>query len=140
MARTTPPRPLDVETLFPEVASYRKTAVRLHPRLGDPSARESSLGGPVVWPLSEPWPHCEDDHPRTAFSPPAQGPIPLVPVLQLFAADVPDLAFPSATDLLQVLWCPLRSRGRLRSPPRDLLARRLPERPAAGQPTPPDRR
>ncbi|MFB7455589.1 DUF1963 domain-containing protein [Streptomyces sp. NPDC056188] len=106
MARTTPPRPLDVEALFPEVADYRKTAVRLHPRLGDPSARQSSLGGPVLWPLSEPWPHCEDDHPPTAFSPPAQGLIPLVPVLQLFATDVPDLAFPSAADLLQVLWCP----------------------------------
>ncbi|MFK0173220.1 DUF1963 domain-containing protein [Streptomyces sp. NPDC090306] len=106
MARTTPPRPLDVRTLFPGVVTYQKTAVRLHPRLGHPSARESSLGGPVLWPLSEPWPHCEDNHPRTAFSPPAQGPIPLVPVLQLFATDVPNLAFPDTADLLQVLWCP----------------------------------
>jgi hypothetical protein len=29
-----------------------------------------------------------------------------VPVLQLFAADVPELPFPAGTDLLQVLWCP----------------------------------
>ncbi|MFJ3303641.1 DUF1963 domain-containing protein [Streptomyces sp. NPDC086549] len=106
MARTTPPRPLDVEALFPEVAVHRKAAVRLHPRRGNPGARDSSLGGPVLWPRSQPWPHCEDDHPRTAFSPPADGQIPLVPVLQLFAADVPEPSFPDGTDVLQVLWCP----------------------------------
>ncbi|MDX3232642.1 hypothetical protein [Streptomyces sp. ME19-01-6] len=27
------------------------------------------------------------------------------PVLQLYAADVPDLPFPPGTDLLQLLWC-----------------------------------
>ncbi|MEU6284137.1 DUF1963 domain-containing protein [Streptomyces sp. NPDC047028] len=106
MARTTPPRPVDVEALFPEVAAFRKVAVRLHPRIGAPSARDSSLGGPVLWPRSHPWPYCEDDHPRTAYSPPGTGPIPLVPVLQLFAGDVSELVFPDGTDVLQVLWCP----------------------------------
>lgn len=33
-------------------------------------------------------------------------PVPLIPVLQLYARDVPDLPFPRDTDLLQVLWCP----------------------------------
>jgi hypothetical protein len=33
-------------------------------------------------------------------------PVPLVPVLQLYARDVPDLPFPGDTDVLQVLWCP----------------------------------
>ncbi|MEU6862294.1 DUF1963 domain-containing protein [Streptomyces sp. NPDC046876] len=107
MPRTTPPRPLDVEALFPEVAAHRRDAVRLHPRPGAPGVRDSSMGGPLLWPRAEPWPHCEDDHPRTAFSPPpAPEPLPLVPVLQLFAADVPELPFPPGTDLLQVLWCP----------------------------------
>jgi hypothetical protein len=32
--------------------------------------------------------------------------VPFVPVLQLFAADVPELPFPAGTDLLQVAWCP----------------------------------
>ncbi|MEK8170437.1 hypothetical protein NKH77_14935 [Streptomyces sp. M19] len=32
--------------------------------------------------------------------------MPLVPVLQLYAADVPDLPYPPGCDLLQVLWCP----------------------------------
>ncbi|MEU1596968.1 DUF1963 domain-containing protein [Streptomyces sp. NPDC005708] len=106
MARTTPPRPVAVETLFPEVAAFRKVAVRLHPRIGEPGARDSSLGGPALWPPSQQWPHCGDDHPHTAYSAPADEPVPLVPVLQLFAADVPDLDFPTGTDLLQVLWCP----------------------------------
>ncbi|MFJ9848137.1 DUF1963 domain-containing protein [Streptomyces sp. NPDC101150] len=106
MARTTPPRPVDVEALFPEVAAYRRDAVRLHPRAGQPGVRDSSLGGPLLWPRSLPWPHCEDQHPRTAFAPPPTGPLPLVPVLQLFSADVPELPFPAGTDVLQVLWCP----------------------------------
>ncbi|MFJ7997399.1 DUF1963 domain-containing protein [Streptomyces sp. NPDC096310] len=105
MARTTPPRPLDVEALFPEVAAFRKAAVRLHPRLGAPCARDSSLGGPLLWPRAQPWPHCEDDHPHTRYAP-TEIPVPLVPVLQLFATDVPDLVFPAGTDVLQVLWCP----------------------------------
>ncbi|MFB6888905.1 hypothetical protein ACFCX4_06260 [Kitasatospora sp. NPDC056327] len=31
----------------------------------------------------------------------------MVPVVQLFANDVPALVFPTGTDVLQVLWCPL---------------------------------
>ncbi|WP_398981103.1 hypothetical protein [Streptomyces sp. I05A-00742] len=58
MVCTTPPRPVDVEQLFPEVAQYRRDAVRLHPRAGSPGVRESSLGGPLLRPRSEPWPHC----------------------------------------------------------------------------------
>jgi hypothetical protein len=106
VARTTPARPVDVEALFPEVAGFRKSAVRLHPRAGDPSAQESSLGGPVLWPPSQPWPYCEDDHLSVAFPEPENEPVPFVPVLQLFAADVPELPFPAGTDLLQVAWCP----------------------------------
>ena len=37
---------------------------------------------------------------------PAEAEVPLVPVLQLFADDVPELPFPAGTDVLQVLWCP----------------------------------
>ncbi|PJM93267.1 hypothetical protein CG719_23880 [Streptomyces sp. CB01373] len=31
----------------------------------------------------------------------------MVPVVQLYARNVPDLVFPAGTDLLQILWCPL---------------------------------
>ncbi|MFD0146645.1 MULTISPECIES: DUF1963 domain-containing protein [unclassified Streptomyces] len=105
--RTTPPRPLDVAALFPELVPYRARTVRLHPRTGRPGVLDSSMGGPLLWPESEAWPHCSEEHPRTAFAPPKDaGPLPLVPVLQLYAPDVPELPFPEGTDLLQMLWCP----------------------------------
>ncbi|AXE82301.1 hypothetical protein [Streptomyces atratus] len=37
---------------------------------------------------------------------PLDGPVPMVPVAQLYAADVPDLPRPDGADLLQLLWCP----------------------------------
>ncbi|MGC4747957.1 hypothetical protein ACLQ28_20215 [Micromonospora sp. DT201] len=33
-------------------------------------------------------------------------PLPLIPLAQLYARDVPDLPCPDGTDMLQVLWCP----------------------------------
>ncbi|SFC92580.1 hypothetical protein SAMN05421773_107221 [Streptomyces aidingensis] len=33
-------------------------------------------------------------------------PVPMVPVVQLRAADIPHARFPEGTDLLQILWCP----------------------------------
>ncbi|MER7833671.1 hypothetical protein [Streptomyces sp. NPDC095602] len=64
MTRTTPPRPVDVEALFPGLAAYRRTATRLHPRRGAPTARDSSVGGPLLWPADEPWPVCTAVHPK----------------------------------------------------------------------------
>lgn len=60
--RTTPPRPLDVVSLFPELADMARTATRLHPRPGDPSVHDSSVGGPLLWPADEAWPTCSDKH------------------------------------------------------------------------------
>lgn len=65
MTRTTPPRPVDIERVFPELAAYRCTATRLHPRPGSPSAMESSVGGPLLWPVHEPWPMCTQRHRRS---------------------------------------------------------------------------
>ncbi|MFC8717850.1 hypothetical protein [Kitasatospora sp. NPDC057198] len=62
MSRTTPPRPLDVEAFFPELAEHRGTATRLHPRPGGPTAADSSVGGPLRWPADEPWPVCGEFH------------------------------------------------------------------------------
>ncbi|MFF0483874.1 hypothetical protein [Streptomyces sp. NPDC004435] len=64
MTRTTPPRPFDVEVLFPELAAYRGTTTRLHPRPGSPKASDSSVGGPMLWPAGEPWPVCAETHVR----------------------------------------------------------------------------
>jgi hypothetical protein len=63
MTPTTPPRPLDVLALFPDLAGHAATATRLHPRPGAPTTADSSIGGPLLWPAGEPWPVCEDgDH------------------------------------------------------------------------------
>ncbi|MFE0642643.1 hypothetical protein ACFW2Y_13660 [Streptomyces sp. NPDC058877] len=155
--RTTPPRPVDVATVFPELAPLARSAMRLHPRPGSPSVRDSSVGGPLLWPAGDPWPHCEDAHlhmdtgfrrsltevrlqrrlqsrwhpggrspvftpeeealkerkaaqlaERLAAGPPwpAECPVPMLPVAQLFLRDVPLLRPPGQADLLQVLWCP----------------------------------
>ncbi|MER7492885.1 hypothetical protein ABT033_09675 [Streptomyces pharetrae] len=66
MPRTTPPRPVDVAALFPELAALRRTATRLHPRPGAPTARDSSVGGPMLWPADEPWPVCSLPHKRSS--------------------------------------------------------------------------
>ncbi|WP_316776040.1 hypothetical protein [Streptomyces sasae] len=62
--RTTPPRPLDIESEFSELAGHRKTATRPHPRPGDPGPDRSSVGGPFLWPGSETWPVCREPHRR----------------------------------------------------------------------------
>lgn len=59
---TTPTRPIDITTVFPEFASLAKTATRLHPRRGTPAAASSSMAGPMLWPADEPWPTCGLDH------------------------------------------------------------------------------
>ncbi|MFE1197306.1 hypothetical protein ACFW6E_31835 [Streptomyces olivaceoviridis] len=71
MQRTTPSRPLDVEALFPELAAYRGTTTRLHPRPGRPGATASSVGGPLLWPADEPWPVCRENHDRVRGRRPA---------------------------------------------------------------------
>lgn len=64
MTRTTPSRPIDVEVLFPELAAFRGTTTRLHPRPGIPQELDSSVGGPMLWPVDEPWPTCGEAHGR----------------------------------------------------------------------------
>jgi hypothetical protein len=39
---TTPPRPVDVTKVFPQLAPLARTATRLHPRAGSPSPHDSS--------------------------------------------------------------------------------------------------
>jgi hypothetical protein len=62
MTRTTPPRPADLVALFPELLPLARTATRLHPRPGSPTPRDSSAGGPLLWPADEPWPYCAEPH------------------------------------------------------------------------------
>ncbi|MFE7778521.1 hypothetical protein ACFU5O_32510 [Streptomyces sp. NPDC057445] len=71
MTRTTPPRPLDVEALFPELTAHRGTTTRLHPRPGAPDVSDSSVGGPLLWPVDESWPVCTEPHGRELGGRPA---------------------------------------------------------------------
>lgn len=93
---TTPPRPVNLLGLFPEVKPLQRITLRLHPGYSDePPADASKLGGRFLWPADEPWPTCE------VFK------TPLVPVLQLRADDAPtQVRFKPGTDLMQLLWSP----------------------------------
>jgi hypothetical protein len=67
-------------------------------------ARPHGPGDRVLTPQeSETLSRIEEGHQPEELPP---GPQPLIPVAQLYARDVPDLAFPEGTDLLQVLWAP----------------------------------
>ncbi|GAA0409368.1 hypothetical protein [Streptomyces luteireticuli] len=99
MSRTTPPRPVDATAVFPQLAPLARKATRLHPRPGSPTLLDSSVGGPLLWPANEPWPHCPESHN-------GPGPVAMVPVAQLYVRDIPLLQLPRWADLLQVLWCP----------------------------------
>jgi hypothetical protein len=72
MTRTTPPRPVDIAAVFPEIASLARTATRLHPRPGTPGVRDSSVGGPLLWPSGEPWPVCGERLPDPCVLHPEQ--------------------------------------------------------------------
>ncbi|MFG2751129.1 hypothetical protein [Streptomyces xanthophaeus] len=112
MTRTTPPRPLDAEALFPDLSGHRRTTTRLHPRPGSPGVADSHVGGPLLWPADEPWPVCEGPHGPDPDAPALRPPLPLLAVAQLYAGDVPDLpAGPPGHDLLQVFWCPFDAHG-----------------------------
>ncbi|MFI9797188.1 hypothetical protein [Streptomyces sp. NPDC052302] len=67
---TTPPRPFDVTEVFPQLVPLARTATRLHPRPGSPTPQDSSVGGPLLWPADEPWPHCEEPHEVDGFNAP----------------------------------------------------------------------
>lgn len=108
MTRNTHPRTVDVEALFPQLGPLARPAIRLHPRRGTPTTAQSSIGGPLLWPTDEPWPTCAS----TSHA----GEPSLVPVLQLYARDIPALPHPEGADLLQILWCPLDENDALGKP------------------------
>jgi len=92
---TTRPHGFDLENTFTWLQGKGRQAIRLHPRSAVVVGQHySKVGGEIVWPSAEPWPHCEDH--RSDY----------VPVLQLRACDLPHVEFPVGTDVLQILWCP----------------------------------
>ncbi|MFI1064583.1 MULTISPECIES: hypothetical protein [Streptomyces] len=97
-----------MEAVFPELTGTAREVTLLFPRAGSPGPRDSSIGGPLLWPAAEPWPMCAEPDLYKPLDPPVgPEPVAMVPVVQLYARDVPGLVFPAGTDLLQILWCPL---------------------------------
>lgn len=153
---TTPGKPVDLAKVFPELAGLERTTVRLHPWQDAVTERDSSLGGPLLWPAAEAWPVCSVDHPderpltsaegkrlqrrreeireemanyeyvgphplddeyakleisirelrREEYADDPAASLPMVPIAQFYARDIPELPFPDGTDVCQVLWCP----------------------------------
>ncbi|RAY11225.1 hypothetical protein DPM19_31195 [Actinomadura craniellae] len=99
---------MDVAREVPGMGAYARTVVRLHPRPGSPGVRDSHIGGPFLWPAGEEWPHCAE--PKYAVGSgrnvAPERPVAMTAVAQLYAADLPELAFPPGKDLFQLLWCP----------------------------------
>ncbi|MFJ2738380.1 hypothetical protein ACIO3O_01800 [Streptomyces sp. NPDC087440] len=102
---TGTPRPsLDsILGALPELAPHARTAALLHPERAEPGRRDSSIGGPLLWPDDEPWPLCSLPDENSADGMPATA---MVPVAQVFRHDAPGAWWPAGTDLLQILWCP----------------------------------
>ncbi|MFO0823010.1 MAG: TIGR02996 domain-containing protein [Gemmataceae bacterium] len=109
---TTEPLPFDIAAIDRGYAAHARTAIRLHPRVGDvPELAASKVGGLFLWPEDEPWPTAagvtvDPDFGMWGPFPEDWSTVPLVPILQLNRRDVPNLAFPPGKDLLQVFWCP----------------------------------
>ncbi|MFC7303856.1 hypothetical protein ACFQVC_06460 [Streptomyces monticola] len=113
MPRRIPEPPFELADLIPEFAELARETTLLYPRSGDPDVRESSIGGPLLWPAAESWPYCgQVGHwapgpGLVAGGVITPGVVPMVPVVQLYARDVPRLVFPEGKDVLQLVWCPL---------------------------------
>ncbi len=112
MGYTTPPPRIDVLTILRSTAERARWTIRLHPRRAQGlPADANKIGGSILWPKDEPWPECESvtapDWWSGEWPVPADARIPLVPAIQLHAAECSDIQFFPGTDLLQVLWCPM---------------------------------
>ncbi|MET9227602.1 hypothetical protein [Lentzea sp. NPDC003310] len=83
-------------------ADRARPAVLLNPLAGDPTDADSHIGGPLLWPIDEPWPTCDG-----TTHDPASGAEPFVGAVQLYRRDYPELPFPEGADLLQVFLCTL---------------------------------
>lgn len=54
--------PPEILGRFPGLDALGRTTTRLHPRPGAVTARQSHVGGPLLWPVDEPWPTCDTPH------------------------------------------------------------------------------
>ncbi|WP_262386961.1 hypothetical protein [Streptomyces sp. TRM49041] len=88
MIRTMPPRPVDIESVFPALTAYGLDFTEEERRLLDGMTAGNHA------------PELRDEDP-----------LPMLAVAQLHTRDIPDLAGPEGCDLLQVFWCPFEAHG-----------------------------
>ncbi|MEX0171533.1 hypothetical protein [Streptomyces sp. LMG1-1-1.1] len=103
MTRTPRPSIDAIFAVLPELAPHARDAAVLHPERAEPDCWDSSIGGPLLWPIDEPWPACSIPDEGSAAGVPATA---MVPVAQIFRRDAPGPWWPAGIDLLQILWCP----------------------------------
>ncbi|MEU4301523.1 hypothetical protein [Kitasatospora aureofaciens] len=113
MTHTAPaPSPAELAAAVPGLAEYLRPATLLNPYAAQPVPGASGIGGPALWAVGAPWPHCTARHPEDEYLIPRSAPVPptvptaLITLAHLRAEDAPHLPWPEGTDLLQVLWCP----------------------------------
>ena len=107
MAQSFAGPPFDLDDLIPELAALGRRTTLLLPKSGFRS-RIVLLAAPCSGRLTSLWPSCgQPGHWAWPNEKSPAGTIPMVPVMQLFARDVPELQFPEGMDVLQLVWCPL---------------------------------
>ncbi|RDI35113.1 hypothetical protein [Lentzea flaviverrucosa] len=100
--------PTDNGKPIPGIEEWARPVVVLNPVPGSPTAADSHIGGPMLWPADEPWPWCEGGSHESSENVPgtaAMVRVPWVGAVQLYRRDFPELPFPEGTDLLQVFLC-----------------------------------
>ncbi|GLY51202.1 hypothetical protein [Lentzea sp. NBRC 102530] len=104
--------PADRGRPIPGIEAWERPVVVLNPVPGAPTAADSHLGGPLLWPADEPWPWCESGHSGYVQVQDCENDrVPHFAAAQFYRRDFPELPFPDGTDLLQVLFCPLYHRA-----------------------------
>ncbi|MEV6241836.1 hypothetical protein [Lentzea sp. NPDC051838] len=96
---------------IPWLDAWVRPVVRLHPSPGTATETDSHLGGPMLWPRDEPWPHCDGARHHGILDVTTEMVrglhTPFAGCVQLYKRDFPELPFPDGTDLLQVFLCPI---------------------------------
>ncbi|WP_418957882.1 hypothetical protein [Streptomyces tritici] len=94
----------DILAAVPGLAPYARPATVFLPEKGEPGVRESSVGGPLLWPADEPWPCCS--YGDEQGGPGELDASAMVPAVQVFKEDAPGPWWPDGVDVFQLLWCP----------------------------------
>ncbi|MFG2329811.1 hypothetical protein ACGFMM_09295 [Streptomyces sp. NPDC048604] len=94
----------EIVAAVPGLVAHGRAAVVFVPERGEPGVRESSVGGPLLWPAGEDWPCCSFADEQGGYGELEASA--MVPVVQVFKNDAPGPWWPEGADVFQLLWCP----------------------------------